>query len=334
MGLLQSIGFGGTGGNKMPSAELPDIFPFPTSITDFVKMDVDTIFKRILTDVIERTHGLKDEHAKLLSDNCLATESRDGLVTMLATAMRSKSELFLVYDKALNLIQKADQAEQETIKREFKEGAKKPSGIYISFKNYTLADMMQIYSNFEYYAVSGLHKNMNLAKALQLKFDALRSSVGANDAAAIIEQAQAIATALSNGKSVAMDAKDIIEIATPSMDATTAVTNFIAQKRSFYLGLPASWITGLAPKGLGDTGEGDAKAVERGLKGYFSSIIKPVVEALFGTPVSFKSDDSYGLSTALEVVKTFDLISDEYLDAEQKKIITHRAFNLALEKAK
>lgn len=333
MGLLQSIGFGGTPAASTTTIELPDVFPMALGLESFVKLDIETIYKRILTEVLERTHGLKDEQVKHLSDSCLATESREGLVTMLAVAMRTKGELFLVYDKATDLVTKATREEEDKIKAAVKSGAKDPGGAYISFKNYSLSDIMVVYSNFEYFAISGLHKNMNLSKALQMKFSDLRASVGAADASALVAQAQAISDSLNKGTAVALDAKDSLELATPSMDATNAATAFIAQKRSFYLGLPASWITGLAQKGLGDSGEGDAKAVERGLKSYYFSIIKPVVETLFGVQTTFKTEDFYGLTTALEVVKTFDLVSDEYVSAEDKKSIANRVFNLQ-EKAK
>ncbi|WP_220039629.1 hypothetical protein, partial [Micromonospora endophytica] len=130
---------------------------------------------------------------------------------------------------------------------------------------------------------------MNLSKAIQLKFHELRASVASGDSEKVIVQAKAIAEGLKKGFDVALDAKDIIECAKPDMTATNSSMDFINQKRSYYLGLPAAWSTGLSNKCLGDSGSGEAKAVERGLRRYYFAIIKPVIETLFKVTTTFKT---------------------------------------------
>lgn len=326
--LLGLIGFKGAA-NPVTAIELPEIFPLPIKESDFISLDVQTTFSKILTEVLERTQGIPDDRQVLLWDNCVANESTDGLVTMLAKAMSAKTQLFLVYDKALKLIRKADAQEQRTIEADYKKQGSSPLGIYITFSQYKLTDMLKIYSALEYYTVSSLYKNMNLSKAIQLKFHELRASVASGDSEKVVAQAKAIAEGLKKGLDVALDAKDIIEAAKPDMTATNSSMDFINQKRSFYLGLPAAWITGLANKGLGDSGSGEAKAVERGLRRYYYAIIKPVVETLFGVKTTFKTEDYEGLSTALQALQTFELTGDEYLSAEDKKLITGRLFGVS-----
>ncbi|WKV32899.1 hypothetical protein MAC3UK_0012 [Bdellovibrio phage MAC3UK] len=331
--LLGLIGFKGGSANPMTAVELPEIFPLPIIEKDFITLDVQTTYSKILTEVLERTQGIPDDRQVLLWDNCVASESKDGLITMLAKAMAEKAQLFLVYDAGLKVIRKADSKEQSEIEADFKKNGKSEKGIFITFAQYRLTEMLKIYSALEYFTVSSLYKNMNLSKAIQLKFHELRASVASGDSEKVIVQAKAIAEGLKKGFDVALDAKDIIECAKPDMTATNSSMDFINQKRSYYLGLPAAWITGLSNKGLGDSGSGEAKAVERGLRRYYFAIIKPVIETLFKVTTTFKTEDYEGLTTALSALQTFELTEDEYLSADDKKLIIGRLFGTGQNKS-
>jgi len=308
--------------------ELPEIFPLAIREIDFVRTDVKNIFSRILTDVLERTTGIPEKQQSVLWDNCVASESTDGLVSMLAMAMSDKKDLFLVYKKELGLIRRADSQEEIKIRDDYKKQGKSSVGVFVSFKNYTRSDMVKLYSALEFCAVGGLHKSMNLSKAIQLKLTDLRASVGLSDSADVKTQAIAIAEGLKKGCDVMLDAKDTLETAKPDLTATNSAMEFIAKKQSFYLGMPASYITGEAAKGLGDSGLGEAKAIERGLKNYYFSVIKPVVEVVFSVTTQFKSEDFDQITSSLETLKTFELTSDEYLSKENKQIIVNKMFGL------
>lgn len=324
MGLLQMIGFTGGALPKSTEVELPDIFPFLTREADFVRMDLETIYARILTDVLERTQNIPEEKKPLLWDNCLASEKSDGLVTMVVKAMIDKADLFLVYDSSTNVVRRAKNEEQTQIKKDYEDQGKSDKGVYLTFKNYRRTDMLKIYASLEYCAIAGLNKSMNLSTAIQFKMSELRASVATADAGIAQAQAVAVADSLKKGRGALIDAKDIIEMAKPDLTATKSSMEFIAEKKSFYLGLPSSYITGALPGGLGDSGNGDAKAVERGLRGYYFSIVKPSVEALFKIKTDFETEDYAQISTTLEVIKTFELVSDELVSSENKLIIVNR----------
>lgn len=312
----------------IPSGELPEIFPFPLKCEDYVSVDMETMYVKILTDVLERTSGIPDEKQVLLWDNCLASESSYGLVTRLAKAMVDRQELFIVYDDGIKLIRKADPKETMKIKEDYTKSNKSETGVYISFKNYKKSDMIKVFSKLDYHSVSSLYKGMNLSKAIQVKIAKLRESVSLIDSEKAIAQAAAVASSLQKGNDVLLDATDLIQTTNTDITSTNSAMEFTARKLSFYLGLPASYITGMSAKGLGDTGEGDAKAVERGLKNYYFSIIKPVCDAIFGIQTSFKTEDFYGINTALEVVKTFELVSEEFISSENKLKIINKIFGL------
>lgn len=314
--------------SNVGSDELPKAFPFSVSEKDFVAADVLIAYTRILTDVIRRTQGIPKEKQKLLWDNCLGSEVQDGLVTRLAKAMTNKSDLFVVYDPATEVLVEATGPQQEQIRQDYKARGESDVGVYITFKNYTRTDLIKIYSILEYCTIGSLSKIMRLAQAIQYKIKELRASVGLNDSADAKAQAVKIATGLSKGQDVMLDADDIIDTAKPDMSSTDKAMAFIDRKRSFYLGLPASYITGEAKNSMGDTGEGDQRKVEQGLEAYFVSIVQPVMKALFDLDVTFESEDFRQLGTALEALKTFDITSDEHLSKENKTLLVNKLFGL------
>ncbi len=311
-----------TWGSSSSDTELPEIFPVSISQDLFVKTDIVNIYTKILTDALERTHGLSDDLVAMLWDNCHKAESSDGLITLLAKAMAEKQDLFLVYEKPLNVVRLATNDEALKIREDYKKQAKSTIGIFVSFKNYVRSDMIKIYCALEFCTVSSLHKSMNLSKAVQIKMHELRKGVSLADSADVKNQAQVIAKALASGKGVLLDAKDVIDTSKPDLSATQESITFLNQKRAFYLGMPEAYINGIQTGGLGSTGEGDTKATERGLKAYFLSILKPTLEPLFGAKVTYKSQDFRQIESAVEVIKTFGLIDESLISLENKvKII-------------
>lgn len=315
-------------GSSQPSDELPEIFPISVTQELFIKTDVINIFSKILTDVIERVHGLSDDQRALLWDNCVKSNSSDGLITLLSKAMTDKQDLFLVYDKALPVLRLATSEESQKIRSDYEKQNKSAVGVFVSFKNYLRSDMVKLYSAIEYCTVGSLYKSMNLSKAIQMKMSDLRASTGLNDSTEVKRQALLIAQGLSRGRDVLVDAKDIIETLSPDLKAVDSSMILINQKRSFYLGLPESYISGEQTGGLGTTGENDTKAIERGLKNYFESIIKPVLHAVFDINPTYKSQDFRQIENAMDVLKTFSLTDDTLVSAENKLLIVNRLLDL------
>ncbi len=312
----------------VPIDHLPLIFPIGMNQMDFVRIDVTTIFSRILTDVVERCHGLSDDETSVLWDNCIKSEQSDGLITRLARAMCDRRDLFLVYDKALKLIRLADANEQATIEADYKKNNESTTGIYISFRHFYRADLIKIYSALEYVSVSSLHKAINLSKAVQIKMNDMRKSVNLTDADEVKAQGMALAKALADGRDVMLDAKDIIETQIPDLTGIQTAIEFINEKRSFYLGMPECYISGEQTGGLNADGTGDAKAIERGLKNYYQAVMRPVFEALFKTKTTYKSQDFTQITAASDMLKTFTLTDNELVSKENKTLILNRLFDL------
>lgn len=318
--------FFGWTSSSTPESELPEIFPLPIVQSEFVKTDVVTIYAKILTDVLERVHGLNDDEQTLLWDSAVKSNASEGLVTLLSKAMTDKAELFLVLDAGV--LRKATPEEQTQIKLDYEKTAESLVGVYVSFKDFVRADMVKLYSAFEYVTVSSLHKSMQLSKAVQIKISDLRGSVSLTDSSVAIAQAQAMASSLACGRDILMDEKDSVETSTPDLAAVQAAIIFLNQKRSFYLGLPAAYINGEQTGGLGSTGENDTRAIERGLKSYYMAILKPVLEALFDATLSYKSQDFRQIAGSMDVLKTLSLIDEELISKENKTKLVNQLLDL------
>lgn len=313
--------------------EMPDIFPLDINKIDFIKTDIVTIYSKILIDVFERTGGLSEDQQDLLFDNCLQSESAEGLITMLAAGMADKKDLFIKYDQALQLVRPAVAAEISKIREDYLKFNESSEGVFISFKKFIRSDMVKMYSALEYCAIAALNKDINLASAIQIKIKDLRGSVALTDSADVKSQATSIATGLSKGKDVLIDAGDTILTSIPNLTAIKEGINFLNEKRSFYLGLPKSYILGEQTGGIGSTGEGDTKAIERGLKNYYFSIVKPVIKALLGIETSYKSQDFRMLTQGFAALQSFSLDDTGIIDDDEKRRIVRALFDLSDEAA-
>lgn len=313
--------------------EIEDIFPLDVCKADFIRNDMLSTYQKILTDTVERTYGVPKNAEQFLWDNALGDHG-DGLVTMLATAMTDQSELYLVYKPSIGVIRKATREEQVQIKKDYDKDGRSSVGIYVSFVKYKRTTMFKIWSAFEFCLLAGMNKQLNISKAMQIKVNELRTSVSLNDSQIAIDQAKNIAAALKRGNDVLIDKNDEIAILNPNMDASEKSMSFLAQKKAWILSVTAAYLSGDQTGGIGSTGENDTNALETGLKQYFVSIIKPVFDLLFGTDVKFRSKDFRNLTASLEVLKTFDLVSDENISRESKQEIVARVFDLDLQSEK
>lgn len=323
--LKSLIGFGNANyTNKF--TELPDIYPIGCTIEDFVRQDIKSTFEKILVDVLERTHGVPENKRHVLYDSFVQTEGSKGLISILVDAIVKRQDVFIVYKN--DVVRIADRDEEKKIKADYEKQAKSKEGIFVSFRHFDKSKMLEIYSRLEYCVIGSLRKTLGISQAVQVKLSGLRSNIGANDAQLAIDQGKQIADALAKGKDILIDKEDQIENATPDLSATDKAMIFLDGKKAWILGFPISYINGEQTGGIGSTGEGDTKAIERGLKAYFSSIIQPVLKELMGLNVKFKSQDFRQLTSALEALKTFELSSGEILSEETMRDIASRLFDV------
>jgi hypothetical protein len=314
--------------SAVDTGDLPDIFPMPIAQADFVQKDVVTLYAKILTDTLERTSGLNDDQVAMCWDNCVKSNASKGLISLLADAMSKRSELFIVYEAGLKLVRVADQGEREQIEKDYLERGESKAGVFISFKAFDKTDMIKLYLGLEFCNVASLHKSMNISKAVQLKFFELRKSVALTDSDGPKAQALRMATALGAGKDIMLDSEDLVETSKPDLTAAEAGIQLVARKLGFYLNLPAAYITSEQTGGLNATGEADQVATERGLKGFYLSILKPTLEAVFDVKTAYKSQNFRMIMASMEVLKTFSVTDDTVVSADNKRKIFNRMVDL------
>lgn len=327
MGILNSF-FGFPALIETSNAELPLLFPLGITQEIFIDTDVMNVYSKILTDCIDRTQGIPQEIFPLLWDNCLQSESTLGLISLIARAMTLKADLFLIYDPALPLVRPATGDESSQIRSDYERLGSSDLGIYVSFRNYHRTDLVKLYSAMEYCVIASLNKMVNLSKAIQFKMGDMRSSVNLTDSSVAVDQAKTMAKSLGNGRDILMDKNDEILTGTPDISSIEKSILFLDGKKAFYYAMPLSYINGEQTPGIGSTGEADTKAVERGLKQYYISVLKPVLETLFEITTSFKSNDFRQIGTALEAVKTFELVSNDLISTDDKKLIIQKLFDI------
>lgn len=318
--------------NQIGNSELPRIFSMPLSDAEFIKADILQTYTMILTDAMDRVHGISEADEPALWDNCLQSETSVGLISLLAYAMAGKEDLFLVYKE--KVLRRATMEEAQKIREDYAKSAKSSVGVFISFKNYRRTEMLKIYSGMEYCVLASLNKLVNTTKAVQIKIDRLRESISLQDADVAAEQGRSIASALGSGRDVLMDAKDLIDSSSPDVEPTDKAIVFLDSKKSFVLGLPLSYVSGAQTPGIGSTGEADMRATERGLKQYWSTILYPVCQAVFGVSTSYKSQDFRQFSSAFEGLKAFSLAGTELISLESQREIIAGMFELDADEEK
>lgn len=328
---MAGFNFGGLfGGSKNTESAygVPAAFVFALAESEFIRADLELTYSKILTDCFARVHGLADDVEPLLWDSCVQSQASRGLVSLLACAMTDSRDLFLVYNKALKVIREATSAEATEIRKDYDKSATSDKGIFISFKKFHVTPMLKIYSALEHACLASLYKTTNLSKAIQYKVKNMRASVSLADSAPAIAQAKGIAQALGKGEDILTDVEDSIETATPNIEPTKNAIGFLQAKRAYILNAPLAYVTGEQAQGIGTTGEADMRAIERCLKGFFNTIVAPICLAIFGAKVEFRTEDFRDVQSGLEVLKTFDLVTDEYMSKETKQETVARFFDL------
>lgn len=329
---MAGFNFGGLFGgakNTDSGCGIPPAFVFQLAESDFIKADLELTYSKILTDTFERIHGLPDELEPLLWDSCVQSEAARGLVSLVACAMTESADLFLVYKKDVQVIRAATSTEAAQIRADYEKAAKSDKGFFISFKKFHITPMLRIYSALEHAQLASLYKTTNLSKAVQYKMSKMRASVSLVDSAPALDQVREMARALEKGQDIALDSEDKIETAQPNLDATKNAIAFLQAKRAYILNAPIAYVTGEQATGLGSSsGEADMRAVERCLRGFFASVAYPICLAIFEVKTEFRSQDFRDVTSGLEVMKTFDITSDENMSQETKQEIVARFFDL------
>lgn len=284
-------------------------FVFGVEENKFVSWFVVELYKKILTDCFHRAGGIAEKDKPAFWDNALSTLANKGLITLMAEAMKDKAKIFLVHKN--NVVRLADEEERRQIERD----ELNESGVCLNFSGYNKSDILKLYARMLKNTLHTAHVGMSLSKALQIGVIDMRKLVADGDKEKAIVQGKAINEALKEGRSVVKDAGDVVSTTVFDPAPMEKSLEIIFGMISFLTGFNRAYISGVVTAtNLSSTGEADELATERALAGYFHSIFKPCVDALFSIKVSFKSNNWRKLAAVrdlLPVLEATTLISDE-----------------------
>jgi hypothetical protein len=156
----------------------------------------------------------------------------------------------------------------------------------------------------------------------------MRKTIGLTESDPVKQQAADIANALIDGRPAVLDAKDMVDLLVTDTAPLDSIALDLQAEISLILGLPISWVAGKQKVGLGDSGDADARSIERGLEPYFWESIHPAFSLLFGINLKFKSENYQNVSQGLEALKTMELVSDDYISKDNKILLVSKLLDV------
>ena len=289
---------------------------------DFVDFKVITLYAKILRRCYAKSSGLSDEQAANLWDSVDLGDAQHGIINKVSLAMAKKKELILFKDGGI--VREAEQAEADQIKKDYEERGRSDKGVYLNFKKYAMTDVLRLYMAFIFEIIRGAWVNVNLTKALQLKIADARKTIAASDAADPMQVASNVVNALKDGKSVFLDAGDEVKTTDLQTQAIKDALSLVYGLLAGELGVSTSFICGELTSGMAVTGEADINANEDGIKDFFNSVFKPIMDKLFGVSLKFKSDNWRRIKEFAQIIPFVE--TSEYIDEAKKRELLERLF--------
>ena len=171
-----------------------------------------------------------------------------------------------------------------------------------------------------YWIIRATNTNVKISNSVLVKIAKLRELVAKEDAEDVIKQAKEINDAIKKGNSIIADKDDTMERLEINSQATKDALDVAFSLVSGLIKMPLSFVNGELTTGLTQTGDSDNLAIERGLKNYYYTILKPCTEKLFETKTRFSSDNTAKLKTLIGILPQLEL-STLLTDEEKRAII-------------
>lgn len=290
--------------------------PAPYSLTvekaAFLNFKVKWLYEKILKRCYALSSGLDDDKARSLFDSVELGDATVGLIGLVAQALTDKTELILVNDAGI--VRVAEFNEAEEIKKDYAARGRSEKGVYLNFAKYTLTDILKCYMELIFEILKAERVNVGLAQAMQVKINRMRETISTSNADDPMKQAKNIVDALKGGKSVAIDAGDVIQTTDLQTQAVKDALLMVYGMLASDLGVSLSFVCGELTSGLSVSGEANANFDESGIRDFFITVFKPIVEKLFGVSLRFKTDNWRKVreyAQILPYIESSALLSDE-----------------------
>lgn len=269
--------------------DLPSPYKLTVEKAAFLNFKVKWLYEKILKRCYALSSGLDDDKARALFDSVELGDATVGLIGLVARALTDKTELILVNDAGI--VRVAEFNEAEEIKKDYAARGRSEKGVYLNFAKYTLTDILKCYMELIFEILKAERVNVGLAQALQVKINRMREMISTSNADDPMKQAKNIVDALKGGKSVAIDAGDVIQTTDLQTQAVKDALLMVYGMLASDLGVSLSFICGELTSGLSVSGEANANFDESGIRDFFITVFKPIVDKLFGVSLRFKTDN-------------------------------------------
>ena len=269
--------------------DLPAPYRLTVDEAAFLNFKVKWLYEKILKRCYALSAGLDEDKARALFDSVELGDATVGLIGLVARALTDKTELILVNDAGI--VRVAEFNEAEEIKKDYAARGRSEKGVYLNFAKYTLTDILKCYMELIFEILKAERVNVGLAQALQVKINRMRETISTSNADDPMKQAKNIVDALKGGKSVAIDAGDVIQTTDLQTQAVKDALLMVYGMLASDLGVSLSFVCGELTSGLSVSGEANANFDESGIRDFFITVFKPIVEKLFGVSLRFKTDN-------------------------------------------
>lgn len=292
--------------------DLPAPYRLTVDEAAFLHFKVKWLYEKILKRCYALSAGLDDDKARALFDSVELGGATVGLIGLVARALTDKTELILVNDAGI--VRVAEFNEAEEIKKDYAARGRSEKGVYLNFAKYTLTDILKCYMSLIFEILKAERVNVGLAQALQVKINRMRETISTSNADDPMKQAKNIVDALKGGKSVAIDAGDVIQTTDLQTQAVKDALLMVYGMLASDLGVSLSFVCGELTSGLSVSGEANANFDESGIRDFFITVFKPIVDKLFGVSLRFKTDNWRKVreyAQILPYIESSALLSDE-----------------------
>lgn len=293
--------------------------------TEFVDYMVSDLYQSIFTMCFDKIifpdaeKDFKDKITPSFYDNLSVEGINKGIIKNLAYGIVQNQKVFLVNASAGdNIIVR--QGTQEELQKYEKEQGNIKNQIQMDFTKYNQSKALKLFYSMIYWIIRATNTNVKISNSVLVKIAKLRELVAKEDADDVIKQAKEINDAIKRGNSIIADKDDTMERLEINSQATKDALDVAFSLVSGLIKMPLSFVNGELTTGLTQTGDSDNLAIERGLKNYYYTILKPCTEKLFDTKTRFTSDNTAKLKTLIGILPQLEL-STLLTDDEKRAII-------------
>lgn len=293
--------------------------------TEFVDYMVSDLYQSILTMCFDKIifpdaeKDFKDKITPSFYDNLSVEGINKGIIKNLAYGIVQNQKVFFVNASAGdNIIVR--QGTQEELQKYEKEQGNIKNQIQMDFTKYNQSKALKLFYSMIYWIIRATNTNVKISNSVLVKIAKLRELVAKEDADDVIKQAKEINDAIKRGNSIIADKDDTMERLEINSQATKDALDVAFSLVSGLIKMPLSFVNGELTTGLTQTGDSDNLAIERGLKNYYYTILKPCTEKLFETKTRFSSDNTAKLKTLIGILPQLEL-STLLTDDEKRSII-------------